>query len=119
MRGRASSNALASSGRSLFAETVNYSMVCYIKFAPAFVPNKECAEMHHRKLQPALQKVFVRLLPLVLVAVACYCIASRAGSSNAAPLGLPAGFKAEVYATGLHTPRFVSFSPEGDLYVAE
>src|SRR4051812_41808887 len=75
--------------------------------------------MHRRKVQPDLQKVFVRLLPLVLVAVACYCIASSGGSSNAAPLGLPAGFKAEVYATGLHTPRFVSFSPEGDLYVAE
>ena len=25
-----------------------------------------------------------------------------------APLSLPAGFKAEVYATGLNTPRFVS-----------
>src|SRR5450759_2929364 len=40
-------------------------------------------------------------------------------AANAAPLGLPAGFKATVYYTGLTTPRFVSFSPEGDLYVAE
>src|SRR5688500_12701520 len=32
---------------------------------------------------------------------------------------LPPNFKLELYASGLKTPRFVSFSPEGDLYVAE
>src|SRR5688500_1637993 len=32
---------------------------------------------------------------------------------------LPPNFKLELYASGLNTPRFVSFSPEGDLYVAE
>jgi glucose/arabinose dehydrogenase len=31
---------------------------------------------------------------------------------------LPPNFKSEVFATGLPRPRFVSFSPEGDLYVA-
>ncbi|MEA2574320.1 MAG: hypothetical protein QOH93_1618 [Chloroflexia bacterium] len=45
--------------------------------------------------------------------------AAPAGASVAAPVGLPPGFKAEVYATGLSTPRFLSFSPQGDLYVAE
>ncbi len=38
---------------------------------------------------------------------------------DATSLGLPPGFKAELYASGLTTPRFVSFSPDGDLYVAE
>jgi glucose/arabinose dehydrogenase len=33
-------------------------------------------------------------------------------------VALPPGFKMEVFATGLNTPRFLSFSPEGDLYVA-
>ncbi|MBF6615025.1 MAG: sorbosone dehydrogenase family protein, partial [Chloroflexi bacterium] len=33
--------------------------------------------------------------------------------------GLPSGFKMDVYATGLPTPRFLSFSPEGDLYTAD
>src|SRR5687767_14379193 len=36
----------------------------------------------------------------------------------AAPAHLPSGFKVELYASGLPTPRFLSFSPEGDLYVA-
>jgi glucose/arabinose dehydrogenase len=38
---------------------------------------------------------------------------------DAGVLGLPTGFKAAPYYSGLTTPRFVSFSPEGDLYVAE
>ncbi len=37
----------------------------------------------------------------------------------AAPLSVPAGFTAQVYASGLNNPRFLSFSLEGDLYVAE
>ena len=36
----------------------------------------------------------------------------------AAPSALPPNFKIELYASGLPTPRFLSFSPEGDLYVA-
>ena len=40
--------------------------------------------------------------------------------AHAAPFGeLPAGFTVSVFASGLHIPRFVSFSPNGDLYVAE
>jgi glucose/arabinose dehydrogenase len=57
-----------------------------------------------------------------LVVVGLLAVRASGGTeaaSEAAPLGLPAGFKAEVYATGLHTPRFVSFSPQGDLYVVE
>ncbi len=41
------------------------------------------------------------------------------GAQVEAPAQLPPGFKMELYAQGLRTPRFVSFSPEGDLYVAE
>src|SRR6266568_863358 len=76
--------------------------------------------MHHSEIQPAFRKAGVRLLPLLLLAVVCLGFTTQGGASTqAAPLGLPSGFKAEVYATGLTTPRFVSFSPDGDLYVAE
>lgn len=36
-----------------------------------------------------------------------------------APLGLPAGFQVDLYASGLPVPRFLSFSPQGDLYAAD
>jgi glucose/arabinose dehydrogenase len=48
-----------------------------------------------------------------------YTQAAPPESPAAAPLGLPPGFVAEVYATGLSTPRFLTFSPQGDLYVVE
>ena len=41
------------------------------------------------------------------------------GSSHATPLHLPPGFTAEVYASGLSAPRFLTFGPDGVLYVAE
>ena len=41
------------------------------------------------------------------------------GSSQATSLHLPPGFTAEVYATGLSAPRFLTFGPDGMLYVAE
>ena len=41
------------------------------------------------------------------------------GSSQATPLQLPPGFIAEVYASGLSAPRFLTFSSDGVLYVAE
>jgi glucose/arabinose dehydrogenase len=75
--------------------------------------------LQHIPIRQALLKASVRLLPLILLAAAFIGLSSTTGQTEAAPLGLPAGFKAEVYATGLHIPRFVSFSPEGDLYVAE
>lgn len=36
-----------------------------------------------------------------------------------AQLRLPAGFHAALFASGLHTPRFATFGPDGTLYVAE
>ncbi|MDQ3929751.1 MAG: hypothetical protein M3328_11485, partial [Chloroflexota bacterium] len=59
---------------------------------------------------------------MLLLGVMGYAPGSQAAPAEngvAAPLGLPPGFKAEVYASGLSTPRFLSFSPQGDLYVAE
>jgi glucose/arabinose dehydrogenase len=62
-----------------------------------------------------------RMALFSLLAVIGYALvaASSRQASQAAPLGLPPGFSADLYATGLHTPRFVAFSPDGDLYVAE
>jgi hypothetical protein len=45
--------------------------------------------------------------------------ASNRQATQAAPTGLPPGFRADLYVTGLHTPRFVAFSPDGDLHVAK
>ena len=45
---------------------------------------------------------------------------SQAASSLSFQAQLPPNFKLELYTTnGLQTPRFPSFSPEGDLYVAD
>jgi glucose/arabinose dehydrogenase len=41
------------------------------------------------------------------------------GSTQATNLHLPPGFTAEVYASGLSAPRFLTFGPDGVLYVAE
>lgn len=68
----------------------------------------------------ALCLVLAGLLSLgVLNSAPGYTQAAPSQGSVAAPLGLPPGFRADVYATGLSTPRFLSFSPQGDLYVAE
>jgi len=45
-------------------------------------------------------------------------------STIASPLGVssiqvPPGFQVELFATGLNGPRFINFSPDGSLYVAE
>lgn len=68
-------------------------------------------------------------LALFLSLAFALALAQSPGPTSAAPQGspewiaqnaaLPPGFKMEVYASGLDTPRFISFSPEGDLYVAE
>lgn len=69
-----------------------------------------------------MKKVIVFLLMIAGFAVGAGGLFANnpvQAAPSEAPLGLPPGFKAEVYASGLTTPRFVSFSPDGDLYVAE
>jgi glucose/arabinose dehydrogenase len=41
------------------------------------------------------------------------------GIAGQASLNLPSGFSASVYASGLHTPRFMAFGPDGTLFVAD
>jgi glucose/arabinose dehydrogenase len=41
------------------------------------------------------------------------------GGGEEASLQLPAGFTAEVFASGLNGPRFITFGPDGVLYVAD
>ncbi|HEY1386930.1 MAG TPA: PQQ-dependent sugar dehydrogenase [Ktedonobacterales bacterium] len=41
------------------------------------------------------------------------------GSTQTTTLHLPPGFTADVYASGLSAPRFLTFGPDGVLYVAE
>jgi glucose/arabinose dehydrogenase len=41
------------------------------------------------------------------------------GNAGQARLDLPPGFSASVYASGLHTPRFMAFGPDGTLFVAD
>jgi glucose/arabinose dehydrogenase len=61
----------------------------------------------------------VAFLLLLFAAVVGLATRSSQAALAAAPVSLPPNFKSEVFATGLRTPRFVSFSPEGDLYVVE
>ncbi|HEY4035343.1 MAG TPA: hypothetical protein VGL94_15405, partial [Ktedonobacteraceae bacterium] len=43
-----------------------------------------------------------------------------AGGQTAQPtLKLPPGFQSEIFFTGLSGPRFITFSPDGILFVAE
>src|SRR5438552_1658547 len=57
------------------------------------------------------------LAALALAALTSY--AAPGAAARASVPALPPGFKMDVFATGLNTPRFLSFSPEGDLYVAD
>lgn len=41
------------------------------------------------------------------------------GDPATVALKLPPGFRASVYAAGLHAPRFFTFGPDGTLYVAD
>lgn len=68
-----------------------------------------------------------RLLPLIaLLGLSILIIDNPAvipaplGSPDAvlASAQIPPGFKMELYESGLNVPRFLSFSPEGDLYLA-
>src|SRR5438876_10413572 len=89
---------------------------------------KACCAQEHA-LSNAKSRAYRRFCfafrPLLLVlALVAVVIASREAPGNSlaapdsSPLQLPPNFKAQVFATNLRTPRFVSFSPEGDLYVA-
>ena len=61
-----------------------------------------------------------RLAKLLLVLATLLPLASIGHNIHASQAPqLPPNFKLELYASGLKTPRFLSFSPEGDLYVAE
>src|SRR4051812_42001918 len=67
--------------------------------------------------------VLTSLLSLVVVggtSIAMAPPATEAAVNPAPQAQLPPSFKMELYDTvGLQTPRFPSFSPEGDLYVAD
>lgn len=69
-----------------------------------------------------MKKVAAFSLLIASLAVGIFAIflaPATHASTTAVPLALPPGFRAEIYASGLDTPRFVSFSPDGDLFVAE
>lgn len=53
---------------------------------------------------------------MVLPQTSLETLASPAGISS---IDVPAGFKVNLYATGLKGPRFIRFGPDGVLYVAE
>ncbi len=60
-------------------------------------------------------------LILLILAFACLAAILPSGSTptvRGESLQLPPNFKMDVFETGLRTPRFLAFSPEGDLYVA-
>lgn len=41
------------------------------------------------------------------------------GTAGVVNLHLPPGFQVNVFSTGLHAPRFITFSPDGTLFVAD
>ncbi len=41
------------------------------------------------------------------------------GQAGPSAIDLPDGFSTNVYASGLHTPRFMAFGPDGTLFVAD
>jgi glucose/arabinose dehydrogenase len=61
-------------------------------------------------------------LLLAVISMGLIMLISAVGGAPPAtvgsPLQLPPSFKMELFADGLPVPRFVAFSPEGDLYVA-
>lgn len=66
------------------------------------------------------------LIVLLLLALGAYLFVSRlvdvsgiVGGGGEVTLQLPAGFSANVFASGLDSPRFIAFDPAGTLYVAE
>ncbi|MBX5449883.1 PQQ-dependent sugar dehydrogenase [Thermogemmatispora sp.] len=76
--------------------------------------------------------VILSLVVAVLVVLAALLYSQRAlvrglltgshfvgGNASVARLHLPPGFSATVFAQGLSAPRFITFSPDGTLFVAE
>jgi glucose/arabinose dehydrogenase len=68
------------------------------------------------------------LLLVIVVILAGFIYSQRAllfgshivgGNATTVPLHLPPGFSATVFAQGLSAPRFITFSPDGTLFVAE
>src|SRR5687768_1426547 len=81
--------------------------------------------MQHRHTS---RRFILLALPIVLLlfALGAYLLISSAvdisgvvGGGGEATLQLPPGFTADVFASGLNGPRFITFSPDGVLYVAE
>src|SRR3954453_4087142 len=74
--------------------------------------------LHLRYFFPALGLA----LALLVAAGGLLLIPAHTNSPLAGPAyraaSLPPGFKMELYASGLPVPRFLSFSPDGVLYVA-
>src|SRR5690242_7313943 len=90
-------------------------------FAHTHTPPKRWKGAINRAPTRALWPLLLGLMGCAfLVAGVSGALASRSGNPPALSQGahLPAEFKVELYASGLRVPRFVSFSPEGDLYVA-
>ena len=56
---------------------------------------------------------------LFFAAISFGCPAASGRSQPASGLVVPAGFKIEVFATGLSGPRFMAVAPNGDLLVAQ
>ena len=67
--------------------------------------------MKHRYLEKGCTALALALL------LSTACSRSVEAPAAAAPQGLPAGFKLSVYAEGLGRARFMSFGPDGTLYV--
>jgi glucose/arabinose dehydrogenase len=61
-----------------------------------------------------------RWFPILLLLLAAAGLRPEpAASAQGAGVQLPAGFTVRVFATGLATPRFLTYSPQGDLYVGQ
>ncbi len=79
--------------------------------------------MNRRRLGRILLAII--LLALLAAAVAVWRFARQVnftgafGSGGQATLSAPPGFEVSVFAAGLQGPRFIAFSPQGDLLVAE
>jgi glucose/arabinose dehydrogenase len=73
--------------------------------------------------------ILIILLLLVVIVTAAFFwfrpllsqvdFAGSLGSGEEAAVNVPPGFQASVYAEGLSAPRFMTFGPDGALYVAD
>ena len=79
-----------------------------------------------RRLKPSTLIAIAIVAILVLAAILIFSFASRnlnlaafTSDASIADVDLPSGFQMDVYYEGLDDPRFIAFSPNGDLMVAE